>query len=216
MLTINTINTIKKYSGTLLKDAEKWSKQSFFKGLKYEPELFVGDTVEISQKSVKSKTIEKILSPDAMKIELGTYETGIKDNRISQLGVTKRVNFPVFDKSEFPISYLFEDANGMIRQKPHLYFNLLEVKPEFARQGAGTAALKRVMECSKNEGYEGRVMLDAIGFPGTKTYIPSPALQTWKLGFRFIDENKNKIMEEVQKGIRPLTDAPVGTMYIPV
>ena len=210
-----TINAISKYSGTLLRGIEKWSKPSSFKGLKYEPKSIIGDTLEIHQKAVSAK-IEKILSPEAMKIEVSTYNTGIKDNRISQLGVTKRVNFPVFDKSEFPISYLFEDSNGMLRQKPHLYFGLLEVKPEFARQGIGTAVLKHVIECSKKEGYEGRVMLDAIGFPGTKTYIPSPALQTWKAGFRFVDESKNKIMEEVQKGIRPLTDAPTGTMYLPV
>ena len=210
------IGAIGKYSGTLIKGAKRWIAPRSFEGLKYKPEAVIGDTLEITKKTVKTNTIEKIMSPEAMKIELCTYNTGNKDYRISQLGVTKRVNFPVFDKSEYPVSYLFEDANGMIRQKPHLYFGLLEVKPEFARQGAGTAALKHVIECSKQEGFEGRVMLDAIGFPGTKTYIPSPALQTWKVGFRFVDENKNRIMEEVQKGIRPLTDAPVGTMYLPV
>lgn len=205
-----SIYSLNKFIGV-----RKWSKPSNIKGLQYKSE-FLGDTINISAKTVKKEAIEKITTSEALKIMLEKYNTGIKDPRIAQLGVTKRVNFPVFDKNEFPISYLFEDKNGMIRQKPHLYFGLLEVKPEFARQGAGTNALKKVIECSKNEGYEGRVMLDAIGFPGTKTYIPSPALSTWKVGFRFTDENKNKIMEEVMSGKRPLTDAPFGTMYFPV
>ena len=211
-----SLNTIGKISEKIYIGARKWYKPTNFKGLKYNPAETVGDTFVLSKETINANKIEKILSPNATKIELSNYNTGISDHRISKLGVTKRVNFPVFDKTEFPASYLFEDLNGMIRQKPHLYFNLLEVKPEFARQGIGTSVLKHVIECAKKEGYEGRVMLDAIGFPGTKTYIPSPALQTWKVGFRFVDENKNKIMEEVQARLRPLTDAPVGTMYLPI
>ena len=45
------------------------------------------------------------------------------------------------------------------------------------------------------------------------TKIPSPSLAHWKCGFRFADENNNKIMKRVLNGDLPLENAPEGYMY---
>ena len=80
-------------------------------------------------------------------------------------------------------------------------------------QGAGTKAIKALLERSlADKDTEGRLVVCAEITDGQT----SPAGFFYKLGFRFVDNNLNEIMEEwIKKKIR--TDAPklTGMMYLP-
>ena len=116
--------------------------------------------------------------------------------------------------NKFPNNYICIDSSGDRRLKPHILLKYVEIKPNFARQGAYSAAIKKLFEESKKEGCEGRIILNArkIESPGM-TKIPSPALAHWKCGFRFAEEDLNKIMKRVLNGELPPENAPEGYMY---
>jgi len=142
-------------------------------------------------------------------------DTGIKDSRFSYFCTAYRAyNHEGYD-DKFPSNYVCIDSNGERRLKPHIYLGLVEIKPEYARQGIFTNAMKRLSKFAKNEdGCEGRIILDAHKIDGVfVTQIPSPSLAHWKCGFRFANNENNKIMEKVLNGELPLEDAPEGAMY---
>jgi len=141
--------------------------------------------------------------------------SGIKDYRLAHLDIEYRAyNFEGYD-TKFPSKYVCIDSKGDRRLKPHIYLNFVDVKPEFARQGAYKNVIKELAKKAKNEeGCEGRIILDSRDLSNyVPTQIPSPSLAHWKCGFRFADEESNNIMKRVLKGELPLTDAPEGAMY---
>ena len=144
----------------------------------------------------------------------GKIKQAIRDKRFSMFSVEYRAyNFEGYD-TQFPNKYVCIDSKGDRRLKPHLYLQYVEVKPQFARQGAYKNAVKELITLSELEGCEGRIILDAhkVESPDM-TKIPSPSLAHWKCGFRFVNENDNKTMQKVLNGELPLEDAPEGSMY---
>ena len=112
-----------------------------------------------------------------------------------------------------PPDYLYVDEYGINRLKPHLYIKSIIVKPEFLRQGAWRDAVKKIVSLAKENGFEGRVLLDSSPIKWTESYIPNPALAHWANGFRFYSTNDLKQMLEVLNGTRPQKEAPGGPMY---
>ena len=170
------------------------------------------DTVELSN-SVKA--------PEVLKsnpcIIIGDAYTSVKDDRLKEFLTEYRAyDFQGYD-NKFPNNYLCVDSAGDIRLKPHIYLKYVEVKPEFARQGVYSEAIKKLIEISKKEGCEGRITLDSMAIEGYDVArIPSPSLAHWKNGFRFAEPENNKIMEKVLRGELPPEDAPTGSMYLEI
>lgn len=185
------------------------TKQLF--GIKLKPPL-AKDTVELS-----AATQSPEILPNNPMIIIGKFNSGINDSRFESFWTEYRAyDFQGYD-NHFPNNYLCIDSMGDKRLKPHIYLNMVEVKPEFARQGVYSEAIRKLIEVSKKEGCEGRIILDSMKIESpTMTKIPSPSLAHWKNGFRFANPENNKIMERVLKGELPLEDAPSGTMYLPV
>lgn len=147
----------------------------------------------------------------------GSFYTGIKDPRFAYFCAEYHAyNFEGYEK--FPNKYVCIDSNGDRRLKPHVYLKYIEIKPEFARKGIYSNAVKKVIGLAKlDEECEGRIVLDARNVNNTSmTKIPSPSLAHWKNGFRFITPEQNAVMERVLKGELPLEKAPEGTMYFPL
>jgi len=147
-------------------------------------------------------------------IIIGDTKFDLNDNRFYNFK-TEYVayNFEGYD-IRFPNNYVCIDSQGDRRLKPHIMLKLVEVKPEFARQGAYSSAIKKLFEASKQEGCEGRIILNARKIESPlMTKIPSPSIAHWKCGFRFAEENLNKIMKRVLNGDLPLENAPEGYMY---
>ena len=144
----------------------------------------------------------------------GKFYTGINDSRFELFCAEYRAyNFEGYEK--FPSKYVCIDSVGDRRLKPHVYLKYVEIKPEFARKGIYSNAVKKLVELAKlDRECEGRIILDARKIEGSEmTQIPSPSLAHWKCGFRFVNKEDNKIMERVLKNELPLEDAPEGTMY---
>ena len=156
--------------------------------------------------------------PDVLKfnptIKLGVLKTGIKDNRLENLWIEKRAYTYPATKDSYPAKFICIDSNGQTRIKPHIYLNMIEVKPEFARQGVCSKIEHKIIKLAKRLGFGGRVILDATKIESPEmTKIPSPSLAHWKNGFRFTRPEYNRIMKRVLKGELPPEDAPEGTMY---
>lgn len=168
------------------------------------------DTVTLSN---KAKTTPKL--SDKPCIIIGKIDSGVKDDRFNLFAAEYRAYDYPGRNSKYPANYLFVDSLGDTRLKPHIYLNLVEVKPEYARQGAYSEAIKKLIEASKREGCEGRITLDSMvmEYEGM-TKIPSPSLAHWRVGFRFAEPESNKIMEKVLKGEFPPEQAPTGSMYL--
>lgn len=147
----------------------------------------------------------------------GEFYTGIRDKRfVNFCAEYHAYNFEGYEK--FPNDYVCIDSNGDRRLKPHVYFKYVEIKPEYARQGIYSNAVKKLIELVKlDRECEGRIILDArkVESP-TMTKIPSPSLAHWKNGFRFVNLENNEMMERVLKGELSLEAAPEGTMYFPL
>ena len=145
----------------------------------------------------------------------GKFDAGIKDSRFENLTMEfHSYNYEGYD-TKFPNNYVYIDSNGDRRLKPHIYIRMVEIKPEFARQGVYTNTIKKLTDLLKNDKEcQGRIILEArkIESP-TMTKIPSPALAHWKCGFRFVNEENNKIMKQVLRGELPPEKAPEGTMF---
>ncbi len=145
----------------------------------------------------------------------GKFESGIKDFRLSSFATEYRAyNFEGYG-DKFPSEYVCIDSKGDRRLRPHIYLNFVEVKPEYARLGVYKNAMKKLVQRAKlEEDCQGRIILDARNLSNyVTTQNPCPSLAHWKCGFRFVNEENNKIMERIMKGELPVTDAPEGTMY---
>ena len=202
------------------------------------------DKITLFKNNIKNKTLNlvknytnpscfkfpklKVLKQDLLELKNGTpevlmhcppiiegkFDNGIHDKRFAAF-CTDYCAYDFEGYEKFPNNYVCIDSKGDRRLKPHVYLKYVEVKPEFARQGLYSNAVKKLIALAKLDwDCEGRITLDArkVESP-TITKIPSPSLAHWKCGFRFIGENNNKIMEKVLKGELPLEDAPEGTMY---
>lgn len=146
--------------------------------------------------------------------DITLFDTGITDPRLECLIVEKRER--MFKNCLVPPEYTYTDEYGIDRLKPHLFIKRIVVKPEFLRQGACRDAELKIIQLSKDEGYEGRVLLESSLVKGKFSYIPSPTLAHWANGFRFWSENCLKQMMEVLNGTRPPEEAPGGEMYYPI
>ena len=164
---------------------------------------------KLSKKSVLKLTEDKDFFP-----EVSLYNTGIKDFRLKSLVVEKRERMAM--QSPLPPEYTYVDGCGITRLKPHLYIKNIVVKPEYLRQGVWRDTVYKIVNLSKEEGFEGRVLLFSAPVRGTENYIPNPAIAHWANGFRFYDSNCVKQMHEVLTGTRPAENAPGGCMYYPV
>ena len=140
--------------------------------------------------------------------------TGIKDKRLEKLAVTKHIKEPRL--FELPNDYIFMGDDGYLYVKPHLYINRIQVKREFLRQGVCREVEKRIVEISKELGFEGRVILTSAPITGTEDMIPSPTLAHYKNGFRFYNEKANNLVERILRGEIPACYTPNGTMYYPL
>lgn len=142
------------------------------------------------------------------------FYMGIKDPRFVRFCAEYRAyNNEGYEK--FPSKYVCIDSAGGRRLKPHVYLKYVEIKPEYARTGIYSNAVKRLVELAKfDRECEGRIILDArkVESP-TITKIPSPSLAHWKNGFRFVNPENNEIMKRVLKGELPPEKAPEGSMF---
>ena len=156
--------------------------------------------------------------PNNPPIVIGRYNSGIKDDRFVLFATEYRAYEHEGYDGKFPNNYVCIDKKGDRRLKPHVYISIIEVKKEYARQGAYSEAIKKLIEHVKNDKEcEGRIILSSIKISTPNTAkIPSPSLAHWKSGFRFADEKNNKIMQNVLEGKLPLEDAPEGYMYYPL
>lgn len=184
--------------------AKKWKKPANFKNIRYRK--LTCDTFQHEKKPEVLK-----IKPD---IQLDAFDTGIKDERLECFWTEKRAyNYPMSGE-EFPPDFLCIDSTGRQRIKPHIYLNMIEVKPEYARQGVCSKIEHEIIKFAEEHGFEGRVILDSTKIESpTMTKIPSPALAHWKNGFRFACQKYNEIMKRVLSGELPPEKAPEGTMY---
>ena len=163
--------------------------------------------------SVKSEVIDVL--PNTPITVVRVFDSKIDDTRLKYFATEfKAYNYKTSDIF-FPNRYLCKDSSGEIRLKPHIYLSFVMVKPEYARQGAFTNVMKQLIEVAKNDSEcEGRIILHATKMktPGM-VKIPSPSLAYWKCGFKFANEEDNKIMGKVLNGELPLEKAPEGIMY---
>ncbi len=146
------------------------------------------------------------------KIEL--YDTEIKDFRLKSLIVEKRER--MLQQHPVPPEYTYVDEYGITRLKPHLFIKEITIKPKFLRQGACRNTEKQIVELSKKEGFEGRVLLESSPIKGTRDYIPNPALAHWANGFRFYSSQSTEQMLDVLNDIRSPYEGPEGCMYYPI
>ena len=141
-------------------------------------------------------------------------KSGIEDGRLERFMVTNHIKehkmFPV------PDYYTYVGEDGYTYVKPHLYINMIQVKREFLRQGVCKEIEQKIVELSKQMGYEGRVLLTSTCIQGTQDMIPSPTIAHYKNGFRFYNEAMNNLVEKIIRGEVPVESTPHGTMYYPL
>ena len=143
--------------------------------------------------------------------------TYLQNPKFRQIELWKRTNVPTPNDALFPNSYLTRNGKGQKIIKPHLYIEGFEVKPEWEGKGAGREALMQIIEKSKQEGYEGRVMLSAMTLPNQTGLKPPPSGFYYKCGFRPVDSKYEPILQDVISGKISKWDAPNGIdMYYPV
>ena len=152
---------------------------------------------------------------DCPPISSRVYPHKVTDPRFVLFNMEYRAyNFEGHD-TKFPSKFICIDSNGNRRLKPHVYIKMVEIRPEYARQGIFTRTMKKLINIIKaDKECKGRIILDArkIESPDM-TQIPSPSLAHWKCGFRFVNKEDNEIMKRVLKNELPLEEAPEGTMY---
>jgi len=206
---IKSISSIKNISYKALKRVQSFVLTNNI----FSPKLAKPLDKDVFELSAKKKQPEVLtFNPQ---IIIGKFESGIKDSRFKYFNTEYRAyDYEGYDNI-FPAEYICIDSKGERRLKPHIYLNLVEVKPEFAKKGLYSKAIKQLETIAlAEEGCDGRIILDARRIEGPYVAkIPSPSLAHWKCGFRFAEDNNNKIMEKVLKGELPPEEAPEGTMY---
>lgn len=161
-------------------------------------------------KNIKNAS-ENIASKKDFLPEVSIIDTGINDFRLESLIVEKRER--MIQQHLLPPEYLYVDQYGINRVKPHLFIKKIIVKPEFLRQGVCREAEQKIVQLSKDEGMEGRVILFSSPIKGKNSYIQNPTLAHWANGFRFYGSDYVRQMLEVLNGERTAQNAPVGCMY---
>jgi GNAT superfamily N-acetyltransferase len=144
----------------------------------------------------------------------------ITDTRLSQpIQISEKSNY-IYAKNgyenlnpNFVKQYLYKDEFNQVRQRNNLYLDIIQVKPEYQRQGVASRLMDELIKMSK-EKYNGKFTLSALPPGGTEGQIPSPSLAYWSKGFRFTSEPSNIQMLKVKNGELPLTDAPCGIMFL--
>ena len=164
---------------------------------------------DISKSPISDLKTGKDLLPD-----ITLYNTGINDFRLKSLIVEKRER--MIQQYPLPPEYIYTDEYGINRIKPHLFIKEIIVKPEFLRQGACRNAEHKIVQLSKDAGFDGRVLLEAAPIKGTRDYIPNPALAHWANGFRFYSSALAEQMLNVLSGFSPPEYGPGGCMYYPI
>ena len=143
--------------------------------------------------------------------------TYIQNSKCRQIEIWKRLNVPAPEDMKFPSSYLTQNTKGQKIVKPHLYIEGLEIKSEFEGKGIGREVLTQIIEKSKVEGYEGRVMLSAMTLPNQTGIKPPPSGFYYKCGFRPVDSKYEQVLQDVVSGKISKWEAPNGIdMYYPV
>jgi len=165
-------------------------------------------------KDASKKSLLDVVSNKDFLPEIVSYDTGINDFRLKSLIVQKRNK--MIPQSPVPPEYTYIDKYGITRLKPHLYIKEIIVKPEFLRQGVCRDAEKKIVQLSKDAGFEGRVLLDSAPIRGTEAYIPNPTLAHWANGFRFYCSNATKQMLDALNGKSQIKFGPGGCMYYPI
>ena len=95
------------------------------------------------------------------RIIIGDTKSKLNDNRFFNFNIEYvAYNFEGYD-NKFPNNYICIDSYGERRIKPHIFLKYVEIKPEFARQGIYSTTIKELVELSKEEGCEGRIILNA-------------------------------------------------------
>ncbi len=147
-------------------------------------------------------------------ILIDDFNSGVRDSRFNVFSTEYRAYDYEGCNNRFPDNYVLIDSKGERRLKPHVYLKMVEIKPKFARKGAYKYAIKKLVEVSKKSDCEGRIILFSTSLEGPDVAeIPAPSLAHWKCGFRFANEEKNKLMQRVLSGEIPRERAPRGTMY---
>ena len=143
----------------------------------------------------------------------------ISDSRLAQPIQLKEHSNYIFDATDlndinpnFAKQYLYKDSFNQVRQKEHLYLEIIQVQKEHQRNGIASKMLKEIQELSSRR-YNEKLTLSAYPPPGTEGQIPSPSLAYWSKGFRFTQESVNKQMLKVLNGELPLNEAPCGYMF---
>lgn len=185
------------------------SIQSYNTGLFINKNINFGDTKTVSKNSLSKVINDKDFLPNIV-----LYDTGICDFRLKSLIVEKRER--MLQQYPVPPEYTYIDQYGTTRLKPHLFIKEIIVKPEFLRQGACRDAENRIVELSREEGLEGRVLLMSSPINGTRDYIPNPALAHWANGFRFYSSSLAQLMLNVLDGLSAPEYGPAGCMYYPI
>ena len=172
-------------------------------------------TEDVIQISKKSKVSVLANNPNILNRK---YNSGIEDIRLKSFDTEYRAYDFVERNCSFPNEYICVDLGGKRRLKPHIYLNMVEVRPEFARQGVYANAIRELRnEALSKKECGGRIILDARKMNDyTETQISSPAIAHWKCGFRFVNEENNIIMQKVLLGKLPPESAPEGLMYMQV
>lgn len=184
--------------------------KSFFNYGTPKLKLLKKDVFELSSKNKPPEVLT--YSPP---IYSGAFDSGIDDPRFVVFETEySAYNFEGFG-NKFPNWYVCIDSYRNRRLKPHVFLKIVEIKPEFARQGIYKNAIKKLAETvKKDKECEGRIILSACKMESPDmTKIPSPSLAHWNCGFRFAKEENNKIMEKVLKGELPPESAPEDYMY---
>ena len=168
----------------------------------------------VLKKDKKAFTFGKVTSD--VKIEV-LPENYIINNKCRQIKIWKRTNVPAPNDALFPENYLTVNNMGQRVVKPHLYIDGLEVKAEFEGKGVGREVLNQIIEKSKQEGFEGRVMLSAMNLSNQVGIKPPPAGFYYICGFKPEEARFEKILQDIKNGLVSIWDAPNGiSMYYPV
>lgn len=141
----------------------------------------------------------------------------VVNDKCRQIIIQKRTNLPAPDDVLFPKNYLTTNSLGQAVVKPHLYIDGLEVKSEFEGMGVGREVLKQIIEKSKQEGYEGRVMLSAMNLSNQVGIKPPPAGFYYKCGFKPVESRFERVLQDIAHGKLSIWNAPNGiSMYYPI
>lgn len=190
---------------------------TFEKDKNFVKDFFDGVTKEYSESKGTFRFKKRIIH--GKQPTVNEVNHNISDSRLAQPIQLKEHSDYIFDVADlndinpnFVKQYLYKDSYNQVRQKDHLYLEIIQVQKEHQRKGIASKMLKEIQELS-NKRYNGKLTLSACSPPGTEGQIPSPSLAYWSKGFRFTEESVNEQMLKVLKGELPLSEAPCGYMF---